>query len=83
MQTGNITMDMGTVVVGFSDTMIKNISFTPAEWTAFIGVVNRANADALHVGLVIGAAAGLIGFVLAIKVLEWKKERDWQKYGEN
>jgi hypothetical protein len=75
MQVNNLTMDMGTTV-GWSDTMIKNISFTPFEWARFADAVNQSNAEALRVGLIIGAIAGVLGFVAAIKVMEWKGRKD-------
>jgi hypothetical protein len=56
--------------------MIKNISFTPLEWVQFADLVNKQMSQALNVGLIIGAAAGMIGLFAAIKFWEWK-------YGEN
>jgi hypothetical protein len=74
MQVNNLTSAMGTTV-GWTDTMIKNISFTPYEWARFADMVNQSNANALRAGLVIGAIAGIIGFGAAM----WYKE----KYGED
>jgi len=82
MQVNNLTMDMGTTV-GWTDTMIKNISFTPFEWAQFASAVNKQMELALHYGLVIGAAAGMIGLFAAIKFLEYKKQKDWEKYGKD
>jgi hypothetical protein len=75
MQVNNVTMDMGTTV-GWTDTMIKNISFTPYEWAQFAQAVNVQMAQALYAGLIIGAIAGVLGLLAAFKYMEWKKERD-------
>lgn len=78
MQVPNLTSDIGTTV-GWSDTMIKNITFTPFEWARFADAVNQSNAEAFGVGLIIGAIAGVVGVFAAIKFVEWYEE----KYGEN
>jgi len=77
MQVNNLTMDMGTTV-GWSDTMIKNISFTPFEWAQFADMVNQSNETALRAGLIIGAIAGMVGIIAAIKFMEWKERKDDQ-----
>ena len=82
MQINNLTSAMGTTV-GWSDTMIKNISFTPYEWLKFSEAVNNANASALQAGLIIGAVAGIVGVFGAMKYMDWKKEQDWLKYGKS
>ena len=65
MQVNNLTSAMGTTV-GWTDTMIKNISFTPYEWAQFADMVNQSNVNALRAGLVIGAVAGIIGYAAAM-----------------
>ena len=62
---------------------VPNISFTPLEYAQFVKVVNQSVVDALHAGLVIGFLAGVIGVLAAFKYMEWKKQKDWEKYGKS
>jgi len=75
MQVNNLTMDMGTTV-GWTDTMIKNISFTPYEWAKFAEAVNQSNAEALRAGLVIGMIGGVLGVFAAIEYIIWRGGKD-------
>jgi hypothetical protein len=82
MQMPNLTSDMG-LVVGWSNTTVKDICFTNLEWTQFVGLVNQSNEQALHAGLFIGALAATVGIFGALYFMEWKKQKDWLKYGKS
>jgi hypothetical protein len=82
MQIPNLTSDMGTVV-GWTNTTIKDTCFTSVEWAQFADTVNKQMSQTLTVGLIIGAVAGVIGLFAAIKFMEWKKQKEWEKYGKS
>jgi hypothetical protein len=75
MEVNNLTSAMGTTV-GWTDTMIKNISFTPYEWAKFADYVNQEVTHALYAGLILGAIAGVAGFYLAMKYMEYREEKE-------